>query len=255
MPETCQDSLRTPFYDLSTALALLGVTPLRLGAWKACFVRASPLLGARPLFPRHSTRSTPPCRPPSLWSRRRHSSSTSTRASCRLWPSGSKIQAWSSPQFLKFSRWWTWRWWERWWNLVVPHPTPPKKEKGIWIHIWECLGKKNPDEGLVRVFKGLGFCFNTTLHYKHVPYSHQKKKKSFAPITPHAPPPRSHGRCDFCHLSGTRREVNSKTKFEYTFDKLYDTFYDLLDEFKKLGLKTKELKKYNMLWLKKRRTF
>ena len=41
--------------------------------------------------------------------------------------------------------------------------------------------------------------------------------------------------------------VNNEIPFKFSFDELYETFNDLMDEYKKIGLKNKELKKSNML--------
>lgn len=38
-------------------------------------------------------------------------------------------------------------------------------------------------------------------------------------------------------------EITFEYTFDFIFDELQDTFFDLITEFKKLGLKNKELKK------------
>ena len=42
-------------------------------------------------------------------------------------------------------------------------------------------------------------------------------------------------------------EVSSIQANDFTFDELFDAFNDLMDEFRKLRLKNKELKRFNLL--------
>ena len=51
-------------------------------------------------------------------------------------------------------------------------------------------------------------------------------------------------------LMAYENEVNSSTPVDFTFEKLHEAFYDLIDELKKLGIKKKELKSKNQSLLK-----
>ena len=51
-------------------------------------------------------------------------------------------------------------------------------------------------------------------------------------------------------LMAHENEVNSATPIDFTFEKLHEAFYDLIDELKKLGVKNKELKSKNQSLLK-----
>ena len=53
-------------------------------------------------------------------------------------------------------------------------------------------------------------------------------------------------------LMAYKEEVTSKTKIDFVFDELQDIFYDLLDEFKKIKFKNKELKRYNHIQIKQK---
>ena len=48
------------------------------------------------------------------------------------------------------------------------------------------------------------------------------------------------------HLVANNNEVYLQNSFEFSFDKLYEAFNDLMEEYKKLRLKNKELKSSNI---------
>ena len=48
-----------------------------------------------------------------------------------------------------------------------------------------------------------------------------------------------------------KNEVNAETPDDFTFKKLQEVFYDLVDDLKKLKVKNKELKSKNQSLLKK----
>ena len=56
-------------------------------------------------------------------------------------------------------------------------------------------------------------------------------------------------------LMAHENEINFETPIDFIFEKLYEAFYDLIDELKKLGVKNKELKLKNQSLLKKMRVF
>ena len=51
-------------------------------------------------------------------------------------------------------------------------------------------------------------------------------------------------------LMAHENKVNTETPNDFTFEKLHEAFYDLIDEQKKLGVKNKELKSKNQSLLK-----
>ena len=51
-------------------------------------------------------------------------------------------------------------------------------------------------------------------------------------------------------LMAHENEINSITPIDFTFEKLHEAFYDLIDELKKPGIKNKDLKSKNQSLLK-----
>ena len=59
----------------------------------------------------------------------------------------------------------------------------------------------------------------------------------------------SNEQANFC-LMAHENEINTETPNDFTFEELYEAFYNLIDELKKLGVKNKELKSKNQSLLK-----
>ena len=55
------------------------------------------------------------------------------------------------------------------------------------------------------------------------------------------------------YLNAYENEVTSDPSNAFTFDELQETFYDLLDDLKKLGLKNKQLKMQNQCLVKEKK--
>ena len=53
-------------------------------------------------------------------------------------------------------------------------------------------------------------------------------------------------------LMAIEDELNSENSFQFIFDELLEVFNDLMDEFKKLKLKNKEIKRLNLLLVNKK---
>ena len=56
-------------------------------------------------------------------------------------------------------------------------------------------------------------------------------------------------------LMAHENKVNAETPNDFTFEKLQEVFYDLVDDLNKLGIKNKELKSKNQSLLKKIKLF
>ena len=53
-------------------------------------------------------------------------------------------------------------------------------------------------------------------------------------------------------LIAHENEINTEIPIDFIFEKLHETFYDLIDELKKLGIKNKKLKSKNQYFTKRK---